>query len=146
MDNVDWRLLCKQQLTAEQVNQLKEAIHNNWFFEMFIEDLPMWGYIGDIAGEDLILGELESSRTYLFPHLHFRIGVNDNKIVAVSLSTDSEKKVDITDTTKGVDVDFTYSVEWYPEPELKWRDRMSRYHDSRFLPSTFEVHWLSIIN
>jgi len=146
MDNVHWRLLCNQHLTPDQVNQLKEAIHNNWFFEMFIEDLPMWGYIGDIAGEDLILGEVESSSTYLFPHLHFRIGVNDNRIVATSLSTDSEKKVDITDVTKGVNVDFTYSVEWYPEPDLKWRDRMSRYHDSRFLPSTFEVHWLSIIN
>ena len=23
---------------------------------------------------------------------------------------------------------------------------MSRYHDSRFLPGTFEIHWLSIIN
>jgi len=145
-DNVEWRLLCKMHLAPAQVNQLKEAIHNNWFFEMFIEDLPMWGYIGDISGEDIILGELESSRTYLFPHLHFRIGVNDDRIVAVSLSTDSEKKVDITDASKSVDVDFTYSVEWYLEPELKWKDRMTRYHDSRFLPSTFEVHWLSIIN
>jgi len=146
MDDVEWRLLCNQKLPAEQVAKLKDAIHNNWFFEMFIEDLPMWGYIGDISGEDLILGELEGSKTYLFPHLHFRIGVNDNKIVAASLSTDSERKVDITDPTKPVDVQFTYSVEWYEEPELKWKDRMTRYHDPRFLPSSFEVHWLSIIN
>jgi len=38
------------------------------------------------------------------------------------------------------------SVEWVSKPALKWEDRMSRYHDSRFLPGSFEIHWLSIIN
>lgn len=31
-------------------------------------------------------------------------------------------------------------------PELKYEDRMKKYVDSTFLPSTFEIHWLSIIN
>lgn len=31
-------------------------------------------------------------------------------------------------------------------PELKYDDRMKRYVDSTFLPTTFEIHWLSIIN
>jgi len=152
MDNVEWRGLCKVHLSKTEVTKLKEAIHNNWFFEMFVEDLPMWGYVGDISGEDLILGELENSKTFLFPHLHFRIGLEANehsggrRIVSATLSTDSEKKVDITDPSKSVDVEFTYSVEWYIDPETKWKDRMDRYHDSRFLPNTFEVHWLSIIN
>jgi len=152
-DNVEWRALCKVHLSNKEVAKLKDAIHNNWFFEMFIEDLPMWGYIGDISGEDIILGELENSKTYLFPHLHFRVGMEEDshrsggkRIVSVTLSTDSEKKVDITDTTKSLDVEFTYSVEWFTDKDLKWKDRMSRYHDSRFLPNTFEVHWLSIIN
>jgi hypothetical protein len=41
---------------------------------------------------------------------------------------------------------FLCSVEWVSKPLLKWEDRMSRYHDSRFLPGSFEIHWLSIIN
>jgi hypothetical protein len=53
--------------------------------------------------------------------------------------------VDITDVDEPTKVTFSYSVEWIPE-ELEWRDRMTRYSDSRFLPSSFEIHWLSIIN
>jgi hypothetical protein len=43
-------------------------------------------------------------------------------------------------------VQFSYSVEFFVEPDLSWKDRMTRYADSRFLPSGFEIHWLSIIN
>ena len=92
-DQVPWRQLCEVDLTPEQVQQFKEAVHDDYYFEMLVEDLPMWGYIGEITGEDLILGELEDSRTYLFPHLHFKIGVNDNKIVSTHVFTQSHRKV-----------------------------------------------------
>lgn len=36
-------------------------------------------------------------------------------------------------------VEFSYSVDWIEEPQLAWQDRMLRYVDSRFIPSTFEV-------
>ncbi len=55
---------------------------------MFVEDLPMWGYIGDIADEDMIMGEIEGSSTYLFTHLHFLLGYNKNQIVAAKVTTD----------------------------------------------------------
>jgi hypothetical protein len=56
-----------------------------------------------------------------------------------------DRRVDITDTSTPISVQFSYSVEWF-EDELTWKDRMTRYADSRFLPSSFEIHWLSIIN
>jgi hypothetical protein len=37
-------------------------------------------------------------------------------------------------------------VEWLHTPEVAYEDRMKRYADSTFLPTTFEIHWLSIIN
>lgn len=57
-----------------------------------------------------------------------------------------ERRVDITDVNVPKTVKFSYSVEWVEEPSLEWKDRMSRYADSRFLPGSFEIHWLSIIN
>jgi hypothetical protein len=36
-------------------------------------------------------------------------------------------------------VEFSYSVEWVEEATSKYEDRMLRYVDSRFIPSTFEV-------
>lgn len=41
---------------------------------------------------------------------------------------------------------FSYTVEWVHSPDVKYDDRMKRYADSTFLPTTFEIHWLSIIN
>lgn len=87
-DNIDWRLLCTETLGPKELQKFKDAIHNNYFFEMFVEDLPMWGYIGDASNEDMILGEVEGSKTILFPHLHFKLGTNNDQIVSVSVITD----------------------------------------------------------
>lgn len=146
-DSVEWRMLCKKHLIPQDVKKLKDAIHNNYFFEMFVEDLPMWGYIGDIIDEDLIVGEMvdTGSKTYLFTHLNFIIGYNHNQIVTAKVTTDTDRRVDITDETKDMHIQFSYSVEWVEE-QILWKHRMQRYADSRFLPSTFEIHWLSIIN
>lgn len=145
-DDIEWRLLCKRTLGTKELMKFKEAIHNNYFFEMFIEDLPMWGYIGDFEGEDAILGEMEGSQTYLFPHLHFKIGTNNNQIVSVSVTTERDRRVEITNVHKPTTVQFSYSTEWFEDHELPWKMRMTRYADSRFLPGSFEIHWLSIIN
>ena len=145
-DDIEWRLLCKTTLGTKELTKFKEAIHNNYFFEMFIEDLPMWGYIGDVEDEDAILGETEGSRTYLFPHLHFKIGTNNAQIVSIVVTTERDRRVDITNVNKPTTVQFSYSVEWFEDYELPWKMRMTRYADSRFLPGSFEIHWLSIIN
>jgi hypothetical protein len=57
-----------------------------------------------------------------------------------------DRRVDITDVEVPQTVQFSYSVEWYEEPNLPWKYRLTRYTDSRFVPSSFEIHWLSIIN
>lgn len=88
LDSVDWRLLCQTTLDKSELVKFKEAIHNNYFFEMFIEDLPMWGYVGDVVDEDFIIGEVEGSKTYLFPHLHFHLGFNGDQIVSAKVTTD----------------------------------------------------------
>lgn len=146
MDDVKWRPLCEKNLIASEVKQFKDAIHNDWFFEMFVEDLPMWGYLGDTLKEDLLLGEMQDSITYLYPHLHFKFGVNGDQIVEAQVSTDKTIKVELKENeNKPTNVHFSYSVEWF-KSSISWKDRMSLYDDSKFSSSTVEVHWLSIIN
>jgi hypothetical protein len=88
LDTVDWRLLCQKKLEPSDLIKFKEAIHNNYFFELFVEDLPMWGYIGDVADEDLLIGEVEGSKTFLFPHLQFHLGFNNDQVVSAKVTTD----------------------------------------------------------
>jgi Endomembrane protein 70 len=81
--------LCQTTLDKEALDKFRKAIQNNYFFEMFVEDLPMWGYVGDIVESDFIVDEVEgTSRSYLFPHLHFNLGYNKHKIVSAKVTTD----------------------------------------------------------
>lgn len=97
-DDVEWRLLCKKVLQKDDLQAFKDAIHHNYFFEMFVEDLPMWGYIGDAVKEDIIMGETTESKTYLFTHLHFRIGYNakSKQIVSAKVTTDVRVQKSLT--------------------------------------------------
>jgi len=146
LDNVPWRLLCEQSFSRSELEMFTKAVENDYYFEMFIQDLPMWGYVGEVEGEDVLLGHLETIRRYIYPHLHFSIGYHEDQVVSVNVSTNPQRKVDITDQIDGTEVAFSYSVEWISRLDINWSSRMSRYHDSRFLPGTFEIHWLSIIN
>lgn len=147
LDPVPWRSLCEEFLDASDVKEFKNAIESDYFFEMFIDDLPMWGYLGEVAHEEFLLGQsIQGSRVYLYPHLHFSIGYNGQHIVSANVTTDTKRRVDITDDSIGQEVVFSYSVEWVNTPHVKHSDRMKRYADSTFLPSSFEIHWLSIIN
>jgi len=145
MDEAEFRVLCITTLSPQDVQAFKEAIHNDYYFEMFIDDLPMWGYIGEIVGEDALLGEIEGSKTYLYTHLHFKLGYNKGRIVSAELSTRADLKYDITNDKVSHPVKFTYSVA-FEASNLEWKDRFKDIHETRFLPKSFEIHWLSIIN
>lgn len=41
-DPVEWRSLCKKTYKPDELQKFKHAVENNYFFEMLIEDLPMW--------------------------------------------------------------------------------------------------------
>lgn len=147
MDPVPWRALCEEFMDIDDLTELKTAIEDDYFFEMFLDDLPMWGYVGEVTHEEFLLGKsIQGARVYLYPHLHFSMGYNQDQIVSVNVTTDPKRRVDITDIIAGQEIVFSYSVEWTHQPGLKFENRMQRYEDSSFLPSSFEIHWLSIIN
>ena len=114
---------------------------------MIIDGLPVWGYVGEVVHEEFLLGKsIQGATVFLYPHLHFSIGFNNDQIVSANVTTDHKRRVDITDTSLGQEIVFSYSIEWVHMPQLKFDQRMSRYSDSTFLPSSFEIHWLAIIN
>ncbi len=107
----------------------------------------MWGYLGEVVHEEFLLGQsYQGAKVYLYPHLHFSIGFNNDQIVSANVTTDAKRRVDITDVTSGQEIVFSYTVEWIHTPSVKYDNRMDRYADSTFLPTTFEIHWLSITN
>lgn len=69
----------------------------------------MWGYVGEVVHEEFLLGKsIQGARVYLYPHLHFTMGFNNDQIVTANVTTDVKRRVDITDTTVGQEVIYTH--------------------------------------
>ena len=42
--------MCEEYLNAKELKQFKDAVEDDYFFEFLIDDLPLWGYIGEVSG------------------------------------------------------------------------------------------------
>lgn len=141
----DSELVCKKQLTKDEVAQFRMAVAKDYYFQMYYDDLPVWGFLGRAEKE----GRADPSehKYYLFKHLHFDISYNKDHVIEISARTDRNDPnalVDITED-KGVDVDFTYSVKWR-DTDIPFEKRMDKFSHSSSLPHHLEIHWFSIIN
>jgi transmembrane 9 superfamily protein 1 len=150
----EYRRLCRKVLSEEDVALLHRAVDEDWYWEMEVDGLPVWGYVGGVqtpTPEYLLkhrdkinsLGDLQSQR-YLYTHLIFTVAYNGDSVVAVTVSASASHRLDITEL-KSLQVDFTYQVKWEAS-EVPASQRVEHLDKSEALPATFEIHWLSIIN
>lgn len=130
--DVSSQVYCSITLDQTKLNQLLYAVQHHYWYQMYIDDLPIWGIVGEI-GQDEAVGD-----SFLWTHKKFEIGYNGDQIVDVSVT--SESKVKLTD---GIKVNFSYEVVWR-ESGILFHDRYDKYLD----PSFFQhrIHWFSIFN
>lgn len=136
------RSLCKKKLTKEDLAKFREAVKNDYYFQMYYDDLPIWGFVGKIENENK--GDEKEPRYLLYRHVHFDILYNDDQVIEISVHTDPQYMVDITED-KEIEVEFMYSVKW-KKTDIPFERRMDKYAKSSFLPQHLEIHWFSIIN
>lgn len=133
-EDKDAESLCKKTLTRENVQTFREAVRKDYYFQMYYDDLPIWGFIGRVDEHEM--------KYLLYTHVHFIVLYNEERVIEIS--TDPSSTVDITDD-KEVDVEFKYSVKW-ESTEKPFDRRMEKYAKYSFLPQHLEIHWFSIIN
>ncbi|RXN28295.1 transmembrane 9 superfamily member 3 [Labeo rohita] len=129
-DEVMQTTYCDIELDKPKRDAFVYAIKNHYWYQMYIDDLPIWGIVGeaDENGEDY----------YLWTYKKLEIGHNGNRIVDVNLT--SEGKVKLVPNTR---IPMSYSVKW-KKSDVKFEDRFDKYLD----PSFFQhrIHWFSIFN
>ncbi|KAF5734602.1 putative phagocytic receptor 1b isoform X1 [Tripterygium wilfordii] len=133
--------ICKKTLTKEQVSQFRSAVKKDYYFQMFYDDLPIWGFIGRVDKEGK---DPSDYKYYLFKHIHFDIFYNKDHVIEINVQTDTNAVADLTED-KEVDVEFYYTVKW-KETYVTFEKRMDKYSQSSSLPHHLEIHWFSIIN
>ncbi|CAF0831508.1 unnamed protein product [Rotaria sp. Silwood1] len=121
---------CEITLTHEDYDAFTYAIKNHYWYQMFIDDLPIWGIVGEMD---------ESGKSaYIWTHKKFDIGYNGNRIVDVNLT--SESKVQIQPNTKLI---FSYEITWKLS-NIEFVNRFDKYLDPGFFQH--KIHWFSIFN
>lgn len=149
--NVPWRRLCNAKLSIKDIKKFQVAVDEEYYFEMFLDGLPIWGYVGDSDKEtDLLLSGFagDDRHKYIYTHLHFSISYNDGYVIEVNVTANPTYKFDISEFKEfnnEEEVDFSYSVEWIPT-DITYENRMDKYEKMHFLPASYQIHWLSIIN
>lgn len=104
-------------LTADKLKAFTYAVKNHYWYQMYLDDLPIWGVVGEIG---------ENNEYYILTHKKFEIGFNGKQIVDVNLT--SENKVKLED---GAVISFTYEVSW-KSSAVKFEDRFDKYLDPNF--------------
>ncbi|CAN1266633.1 Transmembrane 9 superfamily member 3 [Linum perenne] len=137
----DSEVVCKKRLSKEEVAQFRAAVKKDYYFQMYYDDLPIWGFIGKVDKEGK---DPSDYKHYLFKHIHFDIFHNKDRVIEINVRTDPNALVDVTED-KEVDVEFLYTVKW-KETNTPFDKRMDKYSQSSSLPHHLEIHWFSIIN
>lgn len=132
---------CKRKLKKEDVAQFRAAVSKDYYFQMYYDDLPIWGFIGKVDKENK---DPSDYKYYLYRHIHFDISHNNGRVIEINVHTDPSALVDLTED-KEVEVEFTYSAGW-KETTTPFEKRMEKYSQSSSLPHHLEIHWFSIIN
>uniref|UniRef100_A0AAX7SZ69 Transmembrane 9 superfamily member n=1 Tax=Astatotilapia calliptera TaxID=8154 RepID=A0AAX7SZ69_ASTCA len=151
--NVEKTILCQLTLSEKQVDELREAIEELYYFEFVLDDIPIWGFVGYIEESGFLP---HSHKVGLWTHLDFNIEYNGDYVIFANVSVKDVKPVPLEEgagaAVGGVGVGggsltvtHTYSVHWF-ESSLPYSRRAERLRDYSFFPKTLEIHWLSIIN
>ena len=127
-------LLCKHELSAQDVDEFIYAIQEGYHFRWYYDEIPLRGYVGEVTKD----GEV-----YLLPSHQFQMENNRDRVIDAIIVPDVSKKVLLKPGT-AVEVSFEYSVHW-KETEVTFEDRPAHQagqHDQE----TIEIQWFSIVN
>ncbi|CAL5354526.1 unnamed protein product [Camellia sinensis] len=138
----DAELACKKKLKKEEVSQFRTALAQDYYIEMYFDDLPAWAFIGKV--DRPYLAETNDYKYLLFTHMVFEFLYNKEHVIEITARIDQSFVIDLTED-KEVNVEFTYTVKWR-ETNIAFEKRMEKYSLSSSLPGHLRIHWFAVMN
>ncbi|CAF1523915.1 unnamed protein product, partial [Didymodactylos carnosus] len=75
-ENIPDKELCQLSLQKKDVQALKTAIEEFYYFEFVVDDIPCRGFVGQVEETSIIP---HNHNIYAFTHLHFDFHINNNQ-------------------------------------------------------------------
>jgi transmembrane 9 superfamily protein 3 len=146
-------------LTLEQVDQFSKAIQHRWFYQMYLDDLPVWGMVGEMLPKadkfslkekddlerldhmtELQDNEVGDLHPYVYTKRNLIISYNNDQIVKVDLTSDPKSLEQIKE---GATLEFALHIQFESTTD-EFHSRFDRYLDHEFFKHP--IHWFSVFN
>ena len=147
-------------LTDDQVKLFSTAAEDQWFYQMYVDDLPVWGMVGELLpdleaakGENFgsDLSHLEEAvakheerkgefKPYVYTKRTLQISYNGDRIIKVDLTSEPAS---LTEVKAGITLKFELDIQWV-QTNTPFHSRFDRYLDHAFFKH--QIHWFSIFN
>ncbi|CDY52038.1 BnaA08g31510D [Brassica napus] len=90
----DSEVYCKKKLSKEEVRKFRQAVEKDYYFQMYYDDLPIWGFIGKVDKE--IKSDPSEYKYFLYKHIEFEILYNNDRVIEISARMDPHSLCFIT--------------------------------------------------
>jgi transmembrane 9 superfamily protein 3 len=87
-------IICAKSFTDKELEQMRYAVTHEFWYQLFLDDLPIWGMVGE--GTDNI-----------FTHSRLEIGYNEDRVLQVHLTSENPKSLS---KLGGGGLKFSYEV------------------------------------
>ncbi len=82
VENIDNQKLCETNLNSDELDSLRLAIEEHYYFEFVIDDIPIRGFVGQVEETNLFP---HKHHIYIYTHHHFDFHINDNQVRKIKL-------------------------------------------------------------
>jgi len=132
--NINREDVCDVILDKDSAAQFEFAIDNQYWYELFLDDLPMWGMVGEVLRDDAH----SRMEKHIFTHRSLNIAYSGSRVIEVNLTSENPVPIEI-----GKKLEFTYSVNWKVS-DKSFEQRFDRYLEYDFFEH--KIHWFSVFN
>jgi len=122
-------VICDQTLTQADVDRFSSAVREQYFYQMYFDDLPVWGMVGEPRTFHDPQHQGSSSSEYIYTEKKLSIAYNGNRVIEVNMTSDGLEPLEV-----GRKLSFSLTVDWR-ETDAPFHSRFERYLDNEF----FEV-------
>ncbi|EED92654.1 endomembrane protein EMP70 precusor [Thalassiosira pseudonana CCMP1335] len=124
-------------LDAKQVALFAQAAQDQWFYQMYVDDLPVWGMVGEMLPD---LDAAKELKPYVYTKRTLKVSYNEDRIIKVDLTSDPAS---LTEVKLGTSLKFELDIQW-TKTNTPFHFRFDRYLDHAFFKH--QIHWFSIFN
>eukprot|EP01083_Nonionella_stella_P075784 206138_1 len=164
--NQDKQTDCTMKLDSTKAQALADAIASKYWYQMFIDDLPVWGMVGEylpLSAEtahhhhdnlqhvedeqfdyDALTGKHIATYPHVFTHKAFSLSYHEKRVIEINLTSEHPVLIRTGDGNEPQSITMTYSVEWRHDSTIEFRNRFDRYLDFEFFEH--QIHWFALWN